>query len=180
MPSERDVLLTQLKVRLSKLIDTDSIAAVTDADLSSLRKPQLKQLCAHFRLDFGGNKNNMKDRLRVFCDGKPATPPPEERKQPALPLLPMSPLTYAAAAAPAIGPGESLSTTPRSIAAVNAVDDLEAEARLEVENAFIEGEPTDHPDTAATTTIGEGLSSRRVQHILTSPTAVATQVKRAV
>ena len=101
MPSERDALLTQLEARLSELIDADSVAAVTDAGLSSLRKPHLKQLCAHFRLDFGGNKNDMKDRLRMFRDGRPATPPPEERKQPALPLLHTSLLTYAAATAQA-------------------------------------------------------------------------------
>ena len=182
MPSDRDALLSQLEARLSEIIDADTITAVTDADLSSLRKQHLKQLCAHFRLDFGGNKNDMKDRLRRFREDRPPTPPPEERKQPAIPFRPQSPSTYAEVTAQGRATGKSVSS-PRSIAAVKAVDNMESEASLAEENIFLEGELMDQPGTTDNTATEMGLSAPQIQDLLTSPhftTAVTTQIQQAI
>ena len=112
--------------------------------------------------------------LRDRRDGKPSTPPPEERKQPAL-LMPLMTLrTYAAAAAgaPLTAPGGSDMTattaSPRTIAAVQAADDLEEDCSLAVDNSFLERDSKDLPGSA-TAPSTQLHPSDRSRQLLDSP-----------
>ena len=157
MPSKKEELRHRRQARLDDLIAIDDISAVTDADLSFFRQRQLQDLCTHFHLDVRGTVEALSRRLRDQRDGKPSTPPPEENKQPALPASPAPHQTYAAVAAgtPAEAlDGNGLNTTtasPRTIAAVQAVDTLEDASSLAVENSFIEGDLQDLPGTTTAT-----------------------------
>ena len=154
------------------MISINRISAVTDADISDFRQLQLEELCAHFGLDARGTVKALSRRLRDLRDGPPSTPPPEERKQPALLLPPTSPQTYAAVAAgapPAAQDDSDIKTTasPRTIAAVHAVDTLESDSSLAVDNSFIEGDSQDLPGSA--TAPWKSQSSVNLQQVLVSP-----------
>ena len=82
MPSkkEKDALHRRRQARLDDLIAIDDISAVTDADFTFLRQGQLQDLCAHFGLDVRGKVEALSRRLRDRRDGRPSTPPTEDRK----------------------------------------------------------------------------------------------------
>ena len=174
MPSKtnKEDIRRRRQDRLSELISINRISAVTDADISDFRQRQLEELCAHFGLDARGTVKVLSRRLRDLRDGPPSTPPPEERKQPALLLPPTSPQTYAAVAAgaPAAAQEDSdvkTTASPRTIAAVHAVDTLESDSSLAVDNSFIEGDFQDLPGSA--TAPWKSQSSVNLQQVLASP-----------
>jgi hypothetical protein len=155
------------------LIAIDDISAVTDADFSFFRQRQLQELCAHFGLDVRGKVEVLSRRDRR--DGKPSTPPPEDRKQPALLLPPTTPQTYAAAAAgaPHTAPDDSDTNTttasPRTITAVEAVDNLEEDSSLAVENSFLEEDSQDLPGSATAPSTTSQPSDQLQEQMLASP-----------